>query len=174
METAVDISEVAGSLKYGLFGGKALKVLLIILDVCAALLLLIGALVGILAACGVEQPDKTEIIVLCICPGIGVVIFIAHLVVHLRKGRHIAYFYRALEAGDLQRASAKIYVTTDPVFTRFAASPATATLRFKLNGKKYEKRNIGLPARLARYTQLDVLYSPSCDALFYLKEHHPW
>ena len=169
MKSQVDISEVAGSLKYGLFGGKLLKVLLILLDVCGAALMFVAALVGILAACGVERLDKSDIIMLCGFAGIGIVILIIGLVLYLREARHKAYFYRAVEAGDLQRSSAKVFVTTDPVYTRYAVSPATATLRFKLGGKKYEKSKVGLPAKLARYTQLDVLYSPSCDALFYLK-----
>ena len=169
MESEIDISEVWGSLKYGLFGGKIMKVFLIILDVCGAALLFIAALVGILAACGAEQLDKSDIIMLSSFAGFGIAIFILGLVLSLRETRHKSFFYRAREAGDLQRTCAKVFVTTDPVFTRFAVSPATATLRFKLNGKKYEKRNIGLPARLARYTQLDIVYSPSCDALFYLK-----
>ena len=103
METEVDISRVAGSIKYGLFGGKVLKVLLIILDICAALFLLIGAFMGILAACGAEQLGKTEITVLSVCAGIGIIIFIVHFAVYLRKKRHVAYFCRCLEAGDLQR-----------------------------------------------------------------------
>lgn len=170
MKQDIDISEVAGSLRYGFYMGKVVKALLIVLDVCAAILLFIGALMGILGACGVEPLDGGDIALLGVFVGIGILIFAIHIAIYLREKRHVAYFYRSLEAGDLQRSSAKVCVTSEPTYGRHGVrGPAIATLRFKLDGKKYEKSKIGLPAKWARYYRLDILYSPSRDALFYLK-----
>lgn len=94
-------------------------------------------------------------------------IYSGNCIAKIKKGK--ALLRRCAEEGDLHRSSAEVIVTTESAFVGRGRRPAIITLRFKVDGKKYEKRNIGTITYAENYYNINILYSKAHDEVFLLK-----
>lgn len=163
-----NISDVIGSLRFGRWDKKYV-VLSDVIVVIGVILLLIGVIL-----CPILYVDHqftlSEFIFILVTfalMGLFSIILSCIYFVKIKKGK--ALLRRCLEENDLQRSSADVIVTTESSFIGRGRDPAVITLRFKLNGKKYEKKNIQSITYVENYYKIDILYSIKYDEVFLLK-----
>ena len=162
------ISDVIGSLRFGRWDKKYVVLNALLAAIGVFLLLLGGILYPLLY---VEQSltllQFIAILVTFVFMGLFCIIYSGICLMKMKKGK--ALLRCCLEDEDLHKSSAKVIVTTESSFVGRSRSPAIITLRFKLNGKKYEKRNIKNITYVENYYNIDILYSLKYDEVFLLK-----
>ena len=113
--------------------------------------------------------DMTEFVFILIGSvsfGLGFTIYSCIAFTKIKRDK--ALLCRCLEENDLHRSSSEVIVTSASTHGRYR-TPPTITLRFKVDGKKHEKRNLRNIAYAEHYSAIDVLYSVKHDEVFLLK-----
>lgn len=162
------ISDVIGSLQFGRWDKKSVVLYAMLVAIGVFLLLWGGILYPILYVN--EMLTIFQFITILITfaiLGLFCVICFGIYLMKVKKGK--ALLRRCLEAGDLHRSRANVIVTTESSFNGRSRSPAIITLRFKVNGKKYEKRNLKNISYVEKYYNIDILYSITLNEVFLLK-----
>ena len=162
------ISDVIGSLRFGRWDKKSV-VLHALLAATGIFLLLLGGILYPLLYVDrlLTLLQFIAILVTFAALELICVIYSGICLAKMKKGKTL--LRRCLEDEDLQRSSANVIVTTESRFAGRGRSSATITLRFKLNGKKYEKRNLQNITYVEQYNNIDILYSLKHDEVFLLK-----
>lgn len=162
------ISEVIGSLRYGRWDKQSVW-LNASLVAGGAFMLLVGGLMSPLLYVNELLIVSQFIVMLAILAPLGLffIIYFGICFMKMKKGK--ALLRRCMEDGDLHRSRADVIVTTESSYIGRSRSPAIITLRFKVNGKKYEKRNLNNISYAEKYYCIDILYSANYDEVFLLK-----
>lgn len=116
-----------------------------------------------------RQVDITVFVAMLIVSvpiGLGFTIYFGRIFVKIKRSK--ALLRRCLEENDLHRSSAEVIVTTASTYGWYRTLP-TITLRFKVDGKKHEKRKLRTIAYAEHYSAIDILYSVKYDEVFLLK-----
>ncbi|MDE6557493.1 MAG: hypothetical protein K2K39_00140 [Clostridia bacterium] len=162
------ISEVIGSLQFGRWDKKSVAFNALLVSIGVFLLLMGGILYPILYIDEIlTLLQLIAILVTFAFMGFFCVIFSGICLMKIVKGKTL--LRRCLEDGDLHRSRAKVIVTTESSYVGRGRSPAIITLRFKVNGKKYEKSNLKNISYAEKYYNIDILYSLTHDEVFLLK-----
>lgn len=158
------ISEVIGSLRYGRWDKQSVW-LIASLVAGGAFMLLVGGLMSPLLYVNqiMNMPEFILTLIVLAPTGLFFIIYFSICFMKMKKGK--ALLRRCMEDGDLHRSRAEVIVTTESR----SRSPAIITLRFKVNGKKYEKRNLNNISYAEKYYCIDILYSSTYDEVFLLK-----
>lgn len=163
-----NISDVIGSLRFGRWDKKYVVLNSMVVAIGVFWLLLGGILYPFLYV------DKMLtllqfifIFVTFTFIGLFGIICSGMCLVKMKKGKELLRC--CLEEKDLQRSSADVIVTSESSFIGRGRDPAVITLRFKLNGKKYEKGNLTSISYVEHYYKIDILYSIKYDEVFLLK-----
>lgn len=158
------ISEVIGSLQYGRWDKQSVW-LNVSLVAGGAFMLLVGGLMSPLLYVNqiMNMPEFILTLIVLAPTGLFFIIYFGMCFMKMKKGK--ALLLRCLEDEDLHRSRADVIVTTDSSSRR----TAIITLRFKVNGKKYEKRNLNNISYAEKYYCIDILYSANYDEVFLLK-----
>lgn len=161
-------SDVIGSLRYGRWDRQGIW-LNSLLVAGGAFMLLWGGLLAPLLYVNQLLTILQFIVMLVILAPLGLFCIICSVVclVKMKKGK--ALLYLCIEDRDLHRSRAQVIVTTGSSYVGRSRSPAIITLRFKVNGKKYEKRNLKNITYVEKYYYIDILYSSKHDEVFLLK-----
>ena len=158
-------SDVIGSLRYGRWDKQGIWLNTLFVAGGAFMLLMGGLFAPLFYVNQMLTVSEFIAMLVILAPtGLFVTIYFGMCFAKMQKGK--ALFHRCMKDGDLHRSSANVIVTTKSGFNR---SPAIITLRFKVNGKKYEKRNLKNISYAARYNNIDILYSSIHDEVFLLK-----
>ena len=158
------ITDVIGSLRYGRWDKQSIWLNAFVVA-CGVFALLFGGLVvPLLYVNQLLSVSQFIVMLVIIAPtGLFPVINFSICLIKIEKGK--ALLRRCIEDGDLHRSSANVIVTTESGFRK----PAIITLRFKVDGKKFEKRNLNNISYVEKYYYIDILYSSKYDEVFLLK-----
>ena len=161
-------SDVIGSIKFGRWD-KPYILLYTLLIVVGVLLLLSGGIIYPLLYVYDTLTLSTfiAIFVTFTLIGLSCIIFPGICFMKIKKGKEL--LNRCLEDGDLHRIRANVIVTTASSYAGRSRIPAVITLRFKVNGKKYEKRKVNYISYAEQYYYIYILYSITHDEVFLLK-----
>lgn len=161
-------SDVIGSLRYGRWDKQGIWLNTLFVAGGAFMLLMGGLFAPLFYVNQMLTVSEFIAMLVILAPtGLFVTIYFGMRFAKMKKGK--ALFYRCMEDGTLHRSSANVIVTTKSSYYGRSRSPAIITLRFKVNGKKYEKRNLKNISYAARYNNIDILYSSIHDEVFLLK-----
>ena len=162
------ISEVIGSLQFGRWDKKSVALNALLSSFGVIWLLLGGIVYPILYVDEILTLLQFVIILITFAfMGLGLIICSGICFMKMKKGK--ALLRLCLKDGDLHRSCANVIVTTESRYIGRSRSPAIITLRFKVDGKKYEKRNLKNISYVERYYNIGILYSITHDEVFLLK-----
>ena len=165
MNDNFNISDVFGSLRYGRWDKAGIWLNAFYVAFGIALLLLGGLLAPLLYVNQVFTiPEFTVLLVVGVSVGLFLIVCFGIEFIKSKKGKIM--LCRCIDDGDLYRSCAKVIVTTE---RHGRYSRPIITLLFKVNGKKYEKRNLKNIPYAEKYYYIDILYSPMRDEVFLLK-----
>ena len=162
------ISEVIGSLRFGGWDKKSIVLHVVFVSIGVFCLLLCGILYPLLYVN--EMLTLLEFIAIFVTfafAGFFCIIYSCICLMKMKKGK--ALLRRCLEEGDLYKSRANVIVTTESMYDGRYRRLAIITLRFKINGKKYEKKNLKNISYAEKYYNIDILYSLKHDEVFLLK-----
>lgn len=166
-DNSFKITDVIGSLRYGRWDKQGILLNALSVASGAFALLFGGLVVPLLYVNQLLSVSQFIIMLVIIVPtGLFPLIYFSICFIKIKKGKKL--LHHCMEDGDLHRSRAQVIVTTKSSLHGKSSRPAIITLRFKVDGKKYEKRNLNINYA-EKYYCIDILYSPRHDEVFLLK-----